>query len=192
MGEVIRETDQERWAEYHLLDPKEFYNVVLPQELGIDWIYLPRECLPNGEGVEYLQINKHIYAETITREDIELYYGTNKCHREAMRKDVKIICETEKRKWKRYYCLDPDKLRKFLNPCSPHGDWYYLRRIRTFDKNFVCYFKVSEQLYAEIIDIDICPFNLKWEWDETTQRMYACARYQLTNTPKAKVKKTKK
>jgi hypothetical protein len=182
-GEFICETDQEKWADYHLLDPKEFHNVALPKELGIDWIYLPRECLPNGEGVAYLQINNHIYAETITLEDIELSFNPHKCHREAMRKDIKIICETEKGKWEQYCCLDPDELRNFLHPCSPSGDWYYAPRVGTYNGGFVYYFKIGNQLYAEIVCLNIlCPFNvMKWEWDETTQRMYACARYKLTN-----------
>src|SRR5579885_1191196 len=182
MGEVTFETETKKWASYHLLDPKEFHNIVLPEELS--WAYLPRECLPNGEGVAYFQINNDIYAEIITFEDIELSPAINKHHREEIRRDSKIICETEKEKWEQRHCLDPDKLRKFLNPCSPRGDWYYVLRVGTYDKAFVYYFKVGEQLYAEIIDLDIrCPFNvMKWEWDETTQRMYTCARYQLTNT----------
>jgi hypothetical protein len=188
-GELICEIETEKWAEYHLLDPKEFYNIVLPKELGIDWAYLPRECLPNGEGVVYFKSVKHVYAETITHEDIKLSFNPHKCHREAMRRDIKIICETEKEKWEQYFCLNPDKLRKFLNPCSPRGDWYYIRRVAPPGiMAFVDYFKIGEQLYAEIIDVDVhCPlFYDKWEWDETTQRMYACARYQLTNTQKDK------
>jgi hypothetical protein len=184
MGEIIRETDQETWESYHLLDPKEFYNIVIPEKLLIHWEYLPRECLPNGEGVAYFQMGNHIYAQTITHEDIELYFNHYECNREAMRRDVAIICETEKEKWKQCRCLNPDKLRNFLNPCSPRGDWYYARRVGIAAASLVHYFKVGEQLYAEIIYLDIrCPFNLlKWEWDETTQRMRACARYQLTNT----------
>jgi hypothetical protein len=184
MGELIREIDQEKWASYHLLDPKEFYNIVLPKKPVIRWSYLPRECLPNGEGVAYFQGSKHICAETVTLEDIEIDFNPHKCNRERMRRDVKIICETEKEKWEQYHCSNPDKIRKFLNPCSPRGDWYYVHRVEDIYGYFIYYFKVDEQLYAEIISLEICcPFNLlKWEWDEITQRMYACARYQLTNT----------
>jgi hypothetical protein len=184
MGELICETETKKWASYHLLDPKEFYNIVIPKEFYINWAYLPRECLPNGEGVAYLQINNHIYADIITFEDIELAFATNKRLREEIRKSSKIICETEKEKWKQYYCLDPDKIRNFLNPCDPRGDWFYVYRIWYIDGAFAYYFKVGDQLYAEIHDDDILyPFSCrKWEWDETTKRMYACARYQLTNT----------
>jgi hypothetical protein len=185
MVKFICETDQEKWAEYHLLDPKEFYNIVLPEELGINWSYLPRECLPNGEGVAYLKIdNNPIYAEIITCENIEKFFNSHKCHREEIRRNIKIICETEKEKWEQHHCLNPDKLRNFLHPCGPRGDWYYNLRVGNFDETFVFYFKVGKQLYAEIVDLEVFyPFNLsKWEWDETTQRMYACARYQLTNT----------
>src|SRR5579875_2885138 len=132
-GEFILENDQEKWASYHLLDPKEFHNIVLPKEPAIHWVYLPRECLPNGEGVEYSRIGKFICAETITLEDIEISFNPHKCHRERLRRDVKIICETEKEKWEHYRCLDPDKFRKFFNPCSPRGDWYYVLRVGTYD-----------------------------------------------------------
>jgi hypothetical protein len=184
MCEFICETDQEKWASYHLLDPKEFHNIVLPKKLDIEWIYLPRECLPNGKGVVYFQFNNHIYAETITREDIELCFNTNKRDREIIRRDSKIICETEKEKWEQHHCLNPDKLRNFLNPCSPCGDWSYAHPVGNPDWASAYYFKVGEQLYAEIIDFDfLYPFSWrKWELDEATQRMYACARYQLTNT----------
>jgi len=184
MGKLIRETDQEKWTDYHLLDPKEFHHTTLPEELGIYWLYLPRECLPNGEGVIYLQIDNHLYAETITYEDIALVLSTNKFHREKIRKKSKIICETEKEKWEQDHCLNPDELRQFLNPCDPRGDWYYARQVREPNEAFAYYFKIGEQLYAEILDPNILyPFDWrKWEWDETTQRMYACARYQLTNT----------
>jgi hypothetical protein len=225
MGEFICETDQEKWASYHLLDLKEFHNIALPKELGIHWTYLPRECLPNGEGVAYFKI-KHIYVETITHEDIELFFYPNKCHSEEIRIDIKIngegvvnfkinhiyaetvtredldeflyrykyhpekikrpnkiICETEKEEWEKY-CLHPDKLRQFLVPCDFRGDWYYapINYDNKMDK--VAYFKVGEQLYAEITaHDDYYPFILKkWEWDENNQRMRACARYQLTNT----------
>src|SRR5579885_892394 len=128
-GKLICETETKEWTDYHLLDPKEFHNIVLPKKLGIEWKYLPRECLPNGEGVVYFPIGKFICAETITREDIGLFLNPYKCHREEIRRNSKIICETEKEKWEQYRCLNPDKLRNFLNPCGPRGDWSYVHRI---------------------------------------------------------------
>jgi len=191
MSELIRETDPEEWANYHLLDPKEFHYITLPKELLIYWEYLPRECLPNGEGVVYFQGDDCICASTITRDDIDDFLGGYYLFTykplEQIRKPKKIICETEKEEWEQH-CLHPDKLRPFLTPCDPRGDWYYTHLNKNLKMDIITYFKIGEQLYAEITaHNDLCPLVLKkWEWDENTQRMRACARYQLTNNQKDK------
>jgi len=185
MGKFICETDQEKWANYHLLDPKEFHNFKLPKEINssLEWEYLPRECLPNGEGVVYFQGDDCIFAETITREDLDEFLYRYKWHPEKIKRPNKIICETEKEEWEQH-CLNPDKLRQFLIPCDSRGDWYYTPLNYDPKMDRVTYFKIGEQLYAEITaHNDYYPFILKkWEWDETNQHMRACARHQLTKT----------